>query len=124
MIDFREKGNWDKTLNYLRKLRSNRIDKALAEIGELGVQELQKASPVDTGRLARSWYCVIKKKPGMYTVEWHNSDIEDGQNIAILVQSGHRTSTGYYIRPNDFITPALEPIFNNLAEKLYKEVTA
>lgn len=124
MISFKEKGNWTKTVDFLNKLRSSRVDKALHEIGELGVKELQKASPVNTGLLSRSWYYVLKKKPGLYTVEWHNSDIEDGQNIAILVQSGHRTSGGYYVRPNDFITPALEPIFKDLAEKLYKEVTA
>ena len=51
MISFKEKGNWTKTVDFLNKLRSSRVDKALQQIGELGVQELQKASPVNTGRL-------------------------------------------------------------------------
>ena len=47
-----------------------------------------------------------------------------GVNIAIILQYGHATGTGGYVQGLDYINPALKPIFEELAEKAWKEVTS
>ncbi len=123
MITFTHKGDWADTIKFLRQDSSSKIDEVLHNTGETGVKALSEASPVLTGRLASSWSYKIKRKRGNITIEWHNDDIEDGDNVALLVQYGHRTSGGYFIRGRDYINPAIRPIFDELAETVWKEVT-
>lgn len=116
---------WEKTLAFLKKFsKPDPFDKYYDEAGRRGVEALSQASPKETGRLASSWYYVVLKNGGNVTIEWHNNDIEDGYNIAILVQYGHGTGTGGYVYGNDFINPAMLDVFQRLADDLWKEVTS
>lgn len=123
MITFTHKGDWDDTIKFLSKDSTAEIENVLNKTGELGVEALRSASPVVTGRLASSWSYKVVRRKNQVTIEWHNSDIEDGENIAILVQYGHRTNGGYYVQGKDYINPAIRPIFDELAETVWKEVT-
>ena len=85
----------------------------------MGVEALSANSPVLTGRMASSWYYTIEKTDESITLTWCNSDIEGGENIAI---QGHGTRSGRYIQGRNFITPALEPVFNKIIDELRKGV--
>lgn len=123
MITFTHKGDWDDTIKFLSKDSTAEIENVLNKTGELGVEALRSASPVATGRLASSWSYKVVRRKNQVTIEWHNSDIEGGENIAILVQYGHRTNGGYFVQGKDYINPAIQPIFDELAETVWKEVT-
>lgn len=118
------KGNWEKTIRWLKKLTNidTKFDAALVKAGQAGVKALEAATPKDTGLAAGAWFFDIKKGPLSSTIEWHNADIEGGYNVALLIQYGHGTGTGGYVKGLDYINPALAPIFKAFADDVLKEV--
>lgn len=123
IIQFKQKGDFSKTESFLKKLRKLDLDSVLRKYGELGVQALASATPVETGKTAASWDYKIEKGKGVVTITWTNSNVNNGVPIALLIQYGHGTGTGGYVQGRDYIKPAILPIFNQLADALWKEVT-
>ena len=123
IIQFKQKGDFSKTESFLKKLRKLDLDSVLRKYGELGVQALANATPVETGKTAASWDYKIEKGKGVVTITWTNSNVNNGVPIALLIQYGHGTGTGGYVQGRDYIKPAILPIFDQLAEALWKEVT-
>ena len=123
IIQFKQKGDFSKTESFLKKLRKLDLDSALRKYGELGVQALANATPVETGKTAASWDYKIERGKGVVTITWTNSNVNNGVPIALLIQYGHGTGTGGYVQGRDYIKPAIRPIFDQLAEALWKEVT-
>jgi hypothetical protein len=97
----------------------------LAKYGPLGVAALRSATPEDSSETANSWYYEIVDKPGYYSIHWLNSHLEDPGRIpiAVLIQYGHATGNGGYVEGQDYINPALRPIFDQIASDMWKEVT-
>lgn len=122
-IRIKHKGNFDKTMSFLKKASKFDPMPILERYGEIGVEELRNATPVDSGLTAASWYYEIEKTKDTYTIHWANRNVVDGVNIAILLQYGHATKSGTYVQPNDFITPAIKEVFDRLAIQVWKEVT-
>lgn len=123
IIQFKQKGDFSKTESFLKKLRKLDLDSVLRKYGELGVQALASATPVETGKTAASWDYKIEKGKGVVTITWTNSNVNNGVPIALLIQYGHGTGTGGYVQGRDYIKPAIQPIFDNLAKALWEEVT-
>ena len=120
---FSSKGGFNETERLLKKSLGRDYISILNRYGEMGVMALELASPVDTGLMASSWRYEIEQNGSSISLVFHNDDIENGCNVAILVQYGHGTKNGYYIQGVDYINPALKPIFDDLADKAWKEVT-
>lgn len=123
IIQFKQKGDFSKTESFLKKLRKLDLDSVLDKYGKLGVQALASATPVETGKTAASWGYKIEKGKGVVTITWTNSNVNNGVPIALLIQYGHGTGTGGYVQGRDYIKPAILPIFDQLADALWKEVT-
>ena len=101
-----------------------RFVNALNRCGRSGVSALSDATPKDTGITASSWdYRLLSKGRGKYAIEWFNTNINKGVVIAILIQYGHGTGKGGYVQPTDYVNPAMRPVFDNLADTVWKEVT-
>ena len=82
------------------------------------------ATPVDTGKTAASWRYQITNNKNELKIEWLNdSTTKDGIPIVVLIQYGHGTGNGGYVVGRDFINPAIQPIFDKIADALWKEVT-
>lgn len=123
IIQFKQKGDFSKTESFLKKLRKLDLDSVLDKYGKLGVQALASATPAETGKTAASWDYKIEKGKGVVTITWTNSNVNNGVPIALLIQYGHGTGTGGYVQGRDYIKPAILPIFDQLADALWKEVT-
>lgn len=121
-ISFRLKGDFNNTKRYLQKLRDMKIDNILSKYGQIGVDALSSATPVDTGKTASSWSYKIKRQNGKISLEFHNSNINKGVPIAIILQYGHATSNGGWVQGRDYINPAVQPLFDKIIEELRKEV--
>ena len=67
-------------------------------------------------------YEIVNKK-GSARITFTNSHIVKGVPIAIILQYGHGTRNGGWVEGRDYINPAIQPIFDELAEKAWKEVT-
>ena len=117
------KGDFKKTIHWLQKRKRLNFLRSLNKYGEMGVQALSSATPVDTGTTAASWGYTIEPSEGSVTISWTNSNIHDGVNVAVILQYGHGTGTGGYVQGIDYINPALKDIFQEIADAAWKEVT-
>lgn len=122
MITFEQSGDFSKATSYFERLKETVKIGDLDKIGKQGVAALQAATPVDTGKTASSWYYEIENKKGVATISFHNSNVNEGYPIAVIIQYGHATRSGSYIEGIDYINPAIQPIFEDIANKAWKEV--
>lgn len=124
MIEVRHKGDFAKLTRYLVKLDKTIKFKDLDKYGKEGVAALASATPVDTGLTARSWYYEVERSKGSAKITFYNSNVHRGINIAIILQMGHGTGSGGWVQGRDYINPAIQPIFDKIAENAWKEVTS
>lgn len=123
MISFRQKGDFSKLTSYLERAKNVARMGDLDKYGRQGVAALASATPVDTGLTANSWYYEITRTKGSVTIEFKNSNIQNGVPIAILLQYGHGTRNGGWVQGQDYINPAIQPIFDKIANDAWREVT-
>lgn len=122
-IEVRVTGDFSKTTSFLNRLQNKDYMSIIKEYAERGVDILRSATPVDTGRTADSWYYEITQDHNQTTINWCNSNVNEGVYIAAIIQYGHGTGTGGYVQGIDYINPALRPVFDALANECWKEVT-
>lgn len=124
-VVFKNKGDWNDTFSFLRRDRDSDFIRTLKKYGEKGVRALSEATPKDTGLTADSWdYEIWTDGKGEYKLYWTNSNLaEPGMPIAILIQYGHGTRNGTYVKGIDYINPALKYILEKLSQDLQKEVS-
>lgn len=123
MITIRHKGNLSKTTRFLERAKHAVRLADLDRYGREGVAALASATPVESGLTASSWYYeVVYTKSGAKIV-FKNSNIQNGVPIAIILQYGHGTGTGGWVEGRDYINPAIQPIFDKLADDAWREVT-
>lgn len=123
MISFRQKGDFSNTKRYLERVKSAARLSILDKYGRKGVAALASATPTETGKTASSWFYEISHNKGSATITFSNSNINKGVPIAIILQYGHGTGTGGWVEGRDYINPAIQPIFDEIANEAWKEVT-
>lgn len=124
MLTVRQKGDFEKLTRYLVKLDKTIKFADLDKYGKEGVAALASATPVDTGLTASSWYYEVERTNHTAKITFYNSNVQRGINIAIILQYGHGTGTGGWVEGRDYINPAIQPIFNRIADNAWKEVTS
>jgi len=124
MITIKQKGDFKKLDRYLERLLNVIKRGELDKYGRMGVDALMASTPVDSGKTARSWYYEVKHTNGGASIVFRNSNVNDGVPIAIILQLGHGTGTGGYVAGRDYINPAIQPIFDQIANDAWKEVTS
>lgn len=123
------KGDFKNTEGFLKKAREHRILNKLNEYGEMGVKALASATPERTGKTAESWYYTVVKNPstGSFLITWSNSNVNITQharaNIAVILDVGHATRQGGFVAGKNYIRPAIEPVFDKIAQGAWEEVT-
>lgn len=123
MISFRQKGDFSKLTRFLERAKNVTHTGELDKYGKEGVAALASATPVDSGRTADSWYYEIDHKDGSASITFYNSNVNKGVPIAIILQYGHGTGNGGWVEGRDYINPAIQPIFDRIANDAWKEVT-
>ena len=124
MIRCTVKGSFKKTTGFLNRIRKLDFESILKKYGEEGVVALAEATPIRTGRTAASWNYEIVKEHNSVRLFWTNSNIQDGVCVAVILDFGHGTSGGGYVQGRHFISPAIQPIFDRIAEAAWKEVVS
>ena len=124
-ISFRQRGDFSRLQKYLSKSIDAVTMEHLRRYGEEGVQALQAATPVDTGKTATSWSYEIKNTNSVYSLEFHNSNVVNGWfNVAIMLDVGHGTGNGGWVEGLNYIDPIVQPIFEKMAHDLWLEVVS
>lgn len=125
MISVTSKGSFTNLERFLKKNEHMDIDHYLEMFGKKGVEALAEATPVRTGLTRDSWRYEIEKddKSGRITIVWLNDNVVDEWfNVALMLQYGHGTGSGYWVEGIDYINPAMKSIFDEMAEEIWKEV--
>lgn len=123
MIKIRQQGDFSKLTRFLERTKEAVHLGDLDKYGREGVAALASATPIDSGKTAESWSYKIARKNGSATISFHNSNIQNGVPIAIILQYGHGTGTGGWVQGRDYINPAIQPIFDKIANDAWGEVT-
>lgn len=124
MITIKTSGSFKKTKSLLKRGQNLELTDVLNRYGRKGVSALKAATPKDSGQTADAWDFEIEKTKGGCRIIWTNSNVHDGAVIAVLLQYGHATRNGGWVEGHDYINPAVRPIFEDIAESAWKEVTA
>lgn len=123
MISISSSGSFKNTEAFLNKVAKLDLRSVLNSYGAEGVRALSAATPVRSGLAAQSWAYKIQTSGGSASITWYNTDVESGFPVAIMLQYGYSTGTGGYVRGRDYINPAMRPIFDKIADGVWKEVT-
>ena len=123
MIKFRHKGDFSRTVRFMEGAKKAVRLTDLDRFGREGVAALASATPVDSSLTASSWYYEVVNRNGTARISFYNSNIQNGVPIAIILQYGHGTRNGGWVQGRDYINPAIQPIFDKIANQAWKEVT-
>jgi len=124
MVSFNHRGSFDKLESFLDSMKKLDIRKIAELYAQQGVDALAAATPMDSGLAASSWDYYIQQSNSTVTIVWTNSDVESGFPVAIMLQYGYGTGTGGYVQGQDYINPAIQPIFDRIADEVWKVVTS
>lgn len=124
MFSLESKGDLKRTRDFLVGMSKGDMFSRVDALARQGVDALAKATPVDSNVTATSWSYKIKQSKRSLSIEWTNSHVVDGTPVAILLQYGHGTGTGGYVQGRDYINPAIRPVFDKIAENVWKAVTS
>lgn len=122
IISFRHKGDFRHTEEFFSKALKADYRTILDIYGQKGVAALRSATPKDSGETADSWGYLVERRNGKWRITFTNTNIKNGVNIAIILNYGHGTASGAYVAGRNYIEPALRPIFDRLADDVWKEV--
>ena len=118
----KKKGDFTKTTKYLKRAKRGINLKSLKKYAIEGVEALKSNTPVDTGLTGESWYYEMTNENGKIKISFCNSNIQNGVPIAIILQYGHATGNGGWVEGRDYINPSIQPLFDELVKKAWKEV--
>lgn len=124
MLYVTSQGDFSKTQKFLAKLARPNIIERLKAYGSMGVDALSAATPKDSGKTAGSWGYEVKQSGKTYSIVWTNTNVVQGVPIAVILQYGHGTGTGGYVKGRDYINPAIQPIMDRIAEDVWKVVSS
>lgn len=124
-IKITQKGDFKKTVSLLNRISEKAFIEKVAKYGEEGVEALRAATPRRTGKTAESWSYELYLNDAANTLSiiWSNSNVNKWANVAVLIQYGHGVRGGGYVQGIDYINPAMEPVFQKMADELFREVT-
>lgn len=123
MISIRQKGDFSKFNTFLERIKEVVKLGDLDRYGKAGVDALASATPKDSGLTASSWTYEIVRSKDSVSIQFNNTHINKGVPIAIILQYGHGTKNGGWVEGIDYINPAIQPLFNQIADDAWKEVT-
>lgn len=125
MLSWTTSGSFDATERFLQAaLRQRSVISQLDGLAREGVAALRAATPKDSGDTSSLWHYEIQQSSRGFTINWTNSNIENGFPVALMLQLGHATRGGGYVQGRDYINPAMKPIFDKIAERAWKAVTS
>ena len=122
-IRFTHKGDFSKTTRFLQRAKQVVRLSDLDKYAKKGVEALASATPIDSGLTAESWAYEIVNKKGSITINFINTNINQSVPIAIIIQYGHATGNGGWVEGQDYINPAIQPIFDEMVSDIWREVT-
>ena len=115
------KGDLKNTMNFLKSSKRIKM-KNIEYFAELCIERLKEETPVKTGLTRDSWEYTIERDNKGVIVNINNTNIQNGINIAVLLDIGHATKDGRYISGLHFINPIINYTFREIIDNTWKEL--
>lgn len=122
MIRIKHIGDFTKTKTFFYRILKKDYYKGLERLAQQGVDSLVKATPKDTGKTASHWGYEILIGADSTKIYWTNDNMAGTAPVAVILQYGHATRSGAYVKGTDYINPAIRPIFDKIADEAWREV--
>ena len=111
-IKVKTTGNFKNTEKYLLSHKKSIFtDDQIVDIAEKAIRLFKENTPSKSGKTAESWFYEIRKINEEYVIDIHNSNIQNGYNIAILVDEGHAVYGGGWVSGTYYIDQTIKDIF-------------
>jgi hypothetical protein len=124
MISIKQKGNFNKITDFFNKLnKKSRLGVQAEQIANKCISELKRATPKDSGLTADSWDYKVKIKGDITTIEFINTNLQNGMNVALLLEFGHGTPSGKWVEGKDYIEPIIQKNYLDIVNNGWKEMT-
>jgi len=115
-------GDYKNTEEWLKRFADKDFAQFLVKYADQGLSLLKQYTPKKTGKTAESWGYKITANGSNASIEFFNTNtIRTGTPLVILLQYGHGTGWGGYVKGIDFINPAIEPVFQQIINDIGKE---
>ena len=123
MFSVSDRGSFKNFESFAKRVQGSKKYRILDSLAQSGVDALIAHTPSESGLTAASWsYELVFTGSGCQII-WKNSNVQDGFSVAIGLQYGHGTGTGGWIPGMDYINPAIRPVFDKIADGVWKVVT-
>lgn len=122
MLQLKTSGSYKKTFSFMERLLEFFNKGGLNKYGERGVKALLNATPKDTGLTSKSWTYKVVRERNKISIVWSNTNVQDGVNIAVILQYGHATRAGYWVEGRDYINPAMKSVFDSISKEAWEEM--
>lgn len=122
-IRVKQHGNFNNLERFLKKVSDKDYLSRFAKYGEMGLKALKEATPERSGLTAASWGYTLEMSGAGVRIAWTNSNINKGVPISIIIDTGHGTGTGGYVQGQEYIDPAILPVFDQIIDEMWKELT-
>lgn len=123
MFKLTHRGNFNNIERFFNFILKKNYRNIVDDYARKGLEALREATPEESGATANAWNYTIEDEGGVVKLIYTNSHENGGYNVAILIMYGHGTRNGGYVEGNDFVNPAIQPIFQELKDALWREVT-
>lgn len=122
MIKFKQKGNFENLDKYFHKSSEIVKVKDIEPIARKCVQKLIEVTPKDSGLTAESWnYLIVRNDEGV-TIQINNTNIQNGINVALLIEYGHGTRNGSWIEGKNYIAPTVLSAYLEVMNSTWEEL--
>ena len=97
------------TEQWMTRLMKLNPSSTLNSIGSQITSSLRSSTPTETGALASGWAYNVKKVAGAYELGIYNTAYPEIEgNLALMMDRGHGTRNGGYVRGRNYIRPAIK----------------
>lgn len=119
-------GSFKKTRYWMEGVHKNVSDARFEAYAEKGLKALKDATPVRTGKTRDSWTYKITREDGRVEINWYNTNMITNHgkpiSVAVFIDQGHGRKGGGFVKGRNFISPAIRPVFDDIANDLVKKV--
>lgn len=125
MISITQKGDFKSLDKYMTEVvKLSRTSYAKAEsIAIKCIERLREVTPKDSGLTSESWeYEIISSKKST-SIQFNNTNIQNGLNVALLLELGHGTRNGTWIEGKEFIEPTIRQAYLDAINNSWEDIT-
>ena len=123
MIKIKNKGDFSNFGTYIKNLLKITKYRNIDEIIQDCMEKLKDVTPKDSGLTSQSWTYVIERFKKSVKVTISNKNIQNGVNVALILEYGHVSRNGTWVEGRNYIAPVLLEKYNEILNSTWKELT-